>query len=86
MEAGAKTFGLTPQAPSNQKTWRRDYFGATKAALPFSKTQKPIFPNRNAASVAETKKPTGLRPPPCSRTVAAGRHLDSYKSSFRSPP
>jgi hypothetical protein len=49
---GTKTSGLTAKIPSGQKTLCRDYFSATKAALPFSKTQKPIFPNRNAASAA----------------------------------
>jgi hypothetical protein len=34
---------------------RRDNFSATKASLPFSKPQKAIFPNSNAASVAETE-------------------------------
>lgn len=50
---------------AHKKTLRRDDFSATKVVLPFSlprrsstkagKTHEAIFPNRNAASVAETE-------------------------------
>jgi hypothetical protein len=35
---GAKTFGLTPKIPSNQKTLRRPDNGVTGAEFPFSET------------------------------------------------